>query len=268
MKRKQLLLILLVALLTGAAVTVFLVDRDKRLTFLLARLSCDRKQYFDLLINHFEQGDERVKKRVSIVLDRLDEASVAYLMESFKDDDPARQAWSSRILVHAGPNKLGRLIQLFKDDDPPLQARIANVLIKAGADAALPLRTALASSDRPVRWWAVTLLGKTNSADPETAKALSGIVINDTDSWMRTAAVKSLGEIGSGAAKYIPEIVKMLEHQDPELRAAAARALGMIGAGAQETRANLTLALTDEDAVVRANAWEALHKIQADLPSS
>jgi HEAT repeat protein len=264
MTRRRLLLLVLAGLV-GGAVTLLLVDRDKRLSLRVARYRCDRTQYVHVLLEYHRTGNERVKNRVLTVFERMDESPVPDLIEVLKDGDPDAKQAALAVLkkFKNGDPGIKRLLELLGDDDLAVQDWAATLLMQWGADMVPPLEAALTHPNRQVCWWAITTLGKINPATDATTKGLNMIVVNNPDVALRVAAISALGEIGVKSKEYVPTLVKMLEHQDAETRAAAARALGMIGANTEEAIPNLTLVLADEDAVVRANAWEAIQKIQA-----
>jgi HEAT repeat protein len=266
MTRKKLLLILLVGLLVGGAVTIALLDRDKRLTFRVAEMRYDREHYVRFLVGHYYKGNDRVKKRVLTIFERMDPSPTADFIEIAKEDDPLLQAAAVTLLLNAGADKFAKLLEVF-DDDPAIQAGVANALIRAGAGIVPSLETAAVTPNRPVQWWAITTLRNMGPAASKAAKSLNSIAANDPDTVLRAAATEALGATGEAAVPYVPDIVKALEHDDPEVRASAARALGMIGLSARDTLADLTSALRDDDAIVRENAWAAILRIQAALSS-
>lgn len=75
----------------------------------------------------------------------------------------------------------------------------------------------------------------------------------------KTNAAHALAKIGAAA---IPALVGALENDDPAVRANAAWALGEIGTDSGGTLPGLTKALTDKDNVVRYYAAEALGRIR------
>jgi HEAT repeat protein len=266
MTRKKLLLILLVTLIAGGAVTIALVDRDKRLTFRVAQMCYDREHYVRFLVEHYGKGNERVKKRVLTIFERMDPSPVADFIQIAKQDDPLLQAAAVTLLLNAGSDQFAKLLEVF-DEEPAIQANVANALRRAGADVVPALETAAVTPNRPVQWWAITMLRNMGSANSKAAKSLNNLAANDPDIRLRAAATEALGATGDAAAPYILYFVKALEHDDPELRASAARALGMMGTSARDTLANLTCALRDDDAIVRENAWAAILQIRMAMSS-
>jgi HEAT repeat protein len=264
MTRKKLLLILLVGLIVGGAVTVVLLDRDKRLTFRVAGMCYDREHYARFLVGHYYRGNDRVKRRVLMIFERMDPSPVADFIEIAKEDDPVMQAAAVTLLINAGSDKLAKLLEVF-DDEPNIQAGVAKALIRAGAGVVPSLETAVLTPNRPVQWWAITTLRNMGPAAGKAAKSLNSIAANDPDIPLRAAATEALGALGDAGGPYVPYISKALEHDDPELRASAAHALGMIGVSSQDTLANLTSALRDDDAIVRENAWTAILQIRTAI---
>jgi HEAT repeat protein len=268
MTRKKLLLTLFVALIAGGAVTIALIDRDKRLTFRLAQMRFDRQSYVKYLVENYCGGTDRVKRRVLLLFERMDPRPVTEFIEIAKEDDPVLQAAAVTLLIKAGPDKIAKLIELC-DDDPAIQAGVARALIRSGGDDVVPtLETAIMMPNAAVQWWAINMLRNMGPAAGKAAKSLANLSENNgATPHLRAAATDALGDIGDASAPYIYLILQSLDHDDPELRASAARTLGLIGVSARDTLANLTNALRDDDAIVRENAWVAIRQIRTAMSS-
>ena len=107
--------------------------------------------------------------------------------------------------------------------------------------------------------WALSQIGpKAKTAVPALTQLLKG-----KDVWVRVAAAKALGKIGSAA---IPPLMELLRGNDEWVGMTAASVLGKIGPAATST---LTKLLKDKDSMVRMFAASALGKIgPAGIPPS
>lgn len=262
MTRKRIVIGLALTLLAAGAITLTVLDRDQRVRFKVASVMMDRPSYLDYLLSSWENGPERVKSRVVIVVRRMDETAVDDALEIFQRDESPRAVTAVNVLIEARPEKTSRLLELFKGDNPVLSERVARILRELGAKAVPDLERALDSTDPELKWWAITTLGRMQPPTEITLDALNRIVVNSDSVPLRIAAMRSLAELGAPSAKFVPTLVKVMEHADPELRAGAAEALGIFGPLAQDAAPNLVLALSDDDAIVRRNAWDALHQVR------
>ena len=84
------------------------------------------------------------------------------------------------------------------------------------------------------------------------------------DAPTRRFGLQTLGLLGPAAVDQLPEMLRLLEDEDPEVRKAAAAAVGRVGGGARE----LAGALKDPEASVRSEAALALGRLGAQAPRS
>ncbi len=260
MTRKRLLLLLLVGFIATAIVVVWLTDRDKRLTFRIAKRCCDQRTYVRVLLQSFNTGSDRIRRRV---LTTIDPSETNLLVELARDQDPALRSAAVRVLIQTRPAGIAKVVELLKEDDMGLVDQTSTILIEARADVVPFLIAGAGHDDQSVRWWCIRTLGRIGAADEKTLDLLDRVASDKQgNSDQKLAAIRALGEIGPPSVTRIPTLVRLLENRDPEVRAASARALDMIGASAQEALPALTVALSDEDAIVRQNAWHAILRIQ------
>lgn len=111
-----------------------------------------------------------------------------------------------------------------------------------------------------IKWNAATALGNFRD-DPRVVSALIGALRDDT-LYIREAAVRSLGSVGSAAA--VPYLISALHSRSFAVRIEAVKALGRIGdikAAPYLKRA----AHHDGDPLIRREALSALEKVQRNV---
>ena len=174
-----------------------------------------------------------------------------------------------------------------------------NDLASLGAEAksALPaVRKLLTDTDASVRLTAATAVARIDAEDREAVGVLAGALADssphvrrlaaqgmarlgprgaaalgvlmqlvttpDPDLNVRIAAIDAVGRIGTGAARAVPELMRLLD--DPGLRCAAAESLGRIGPTASAALPALARALSDSDATWQWTAARAMVLIGGD----
>jgi hypothetical protein len=97
------------------------------------------------------------------------------------------------------------------------------------------VKQGLASKDQTVRGWTCGVLASLDRYDPESVKALTGM-LTDPVEWVRLNAVGSLETFGKKAESALPALRENLNSKDKSLKEAAEKAIATIEA-AQEDRA-------------------------------
>ncbi len=144
----------------------------------------------------------------------------------------------------------------------PSPGEVATIgLASFGSASALPLLSALASSDPVVRRHAAWGLGEIRQPRGIPKEGLDALVraLADPDAEVRAAAAWAAGDIRIPAA--VPDLLRLLHDPSPRIRAEAALALGEIRSSASE--ADLEIAHQRErDPVVRAAIRGALAELR------
>ncbi|NET28332.1 sister chromatid cohesion protein PDS5 [Okeania sp. SIO1I7] len=78
-----------------------------------------------------------------------------------------------------------------------------------------------------------------------------GEFLSDEDSDVREASAKALGEMGSEAKQFIPELLQLFSDNDSDVREAVATAVGNLGLQSKELIPQLLQLFSDEDSFVR-----------------
>ncbi|BAH40124.1 hypothetical protein GAU_3082 [Gemmatimonas aurantiaca T-27] len=178
-----------------------------------------------------------MRREVADAVVQADAAEVVRLLESIEEPPRFAQAASMEALVLA----VEHLVDVPDDYD-----RVHAVLRRAGAVGARALfRQLMASTETAER----RLLYDASAAHPAIADVARAHVGHPTWYVVRNAA-GLLGESGSPQA--IPDLSKLLRHDDQRVRAAAVVALGRIGGPAAMAR--LESVLTDPSSDVRNRA--------------
>ncbi|NEN88796.1 MAG: HEAT repeat domain-containing protein [Okeania sp. SIO3H1] len=91
-----------------------------------------------------------------------------------------------------------------------------------------------------------------------------GKFLNNEDSDLRAAAVKAVGEMGSEAKQFIPQLLQLFSDEDSDVRDAAATAVGEMGSEAKQFIPQLQQLLRDEDSRVRDAAATAVGEMGSE----
>jgi HEAT repeat protein/beta-lactamase regulating signal transducer with metallopeptidase domain len=152
-------------------------------------------------------------------------------------------------------------LETFKHPSPGEQAAIA--LASMGRHAFQPLTNQLDSGNATVRRNAAWAIGElTNMPPRERDGAVPRLIslLSDSDSWVRMAAARSLGELRNRSA--VPTLIATLADADGRVRELAVWALSEL----KDSRAVAALCnvlLSDSRAEVRRGAAEALGEIRS-----
>ena len=151
-------------------------------------------------------------------------------------------------------------LETFKQPSPGEQAAIA--LASMGRPALQPLTNQLDSGNATVRRNAAWAIGElTNMPPGERDNAVPRLIslLSDSDSWVRMAAARALGEVRNRSA--VPALIANLADADGRVRELAVWALSEL----KDSRAVAALCnvlLSDTRADVRRGAAEALGEIR------
>jgi HEAT repeat protein len=221
--------------------------------------------------------------------------AVPELLDALHSRDPEvrrQAAAASAGLRPPEPRTVRGLQQVLDDPDPSVRAAAVRALAAYGHSARLTatqLDKVLGDSDLTVRYYAYKALSQAVPGGAERLKAaasdaradqasrlfalsalagadnvrgrvdlLRKLLRGEKDAEVRRAAAVLLGEMGSRAREALPELVPLLEADDPGLRLAAVGAVGAMGPYAGPHVPGLARLLRDPRAVVQARAAEAL----------
>jgi len=152
-------------------------------------------------------------------------------------------------------------LETFKHPSPGEQAAIA--LASMGRAAFLPLANQLGSANATVRRNAAWAIGElTNMPPGERDGAVPRLItlLSDSDSWVRTAAARALGELRNHSA--VPGLIATLADGDARVRELAVWALSELKDG-RAVAALCNVLLSDSRVDVRRGAAEALGEIRS-----
>jgi HEAT repeat protein len=158
--------------------------------------------------------------------------------------------------------------------DPSFQVRLeativvcllgppTNPLELKALDTALNQRIASRGEDEAVKIWAHMALMALHKIDEPHLVAIAKF-LKSPKVTTRTQAIRAFGEIGPLAQSRVPDLINLLEDEEPLVVAAACWALSEMGPAAQKAERALTdVAEKHKDEVVKKAAKEALTKIK------
>ena len=180
-----------------------------------------------------------------------DVAAVEPLVGALSDPSPAvREAALDALTRIGGAPVVRAVLPALRSDHVPLRNAACFLLRQLGEAAVGCLCELLADTDKDVRLFVIDTLAGIGSRTAE-----SGIIsaIRDAEVNVAAAAAAALGELGTGSA--VSPLIAALA-SDSWVRCAVAKSLGQIG-GLDAMRALMGLAL-DEDALVAYAASKAL----------
>lgn len=90
--------------------------------------------------------------------------------------------------------------------------------------------------------------------------------LNDRDAGVQAAAVRAMGRMGSRAAEYVPELVRLFDAGDPKRQHGIAVSLANIGGTEAVTEMRRLLKAKDLDASVRRTLQVGLRNAESKLP--
>jgi HEAT repeat protein len=213
------------------------------------------------------EKDSEVRREVAVALGRLGRyalPAVGPLADVLKDPAPAARAAAAEALGRIGPDASpagATLIGLTKDADRGVRAAAVFALGRVDPDDRDGAATAV-----------VGVLADERTADARLAAraaAASGAAAAGRDTGLASAAVVSLGLLGSRSADAVRAVAVRLADPDADVRQLAALTLRKFGPAAQAAIPELTAAFRDDPAKqVRTYALHALSAAHAGQPGT
>ncbi|MCU6712059.1 HEAT repeat domain-containing protein [Paenibacillus sp. J5C_2022] len=154
--------------------------------------------------------------------------------------------------------KIVQLASQLAEDDEPVALNAAYELARYGDAGKNVLLEALRSDNK---WTSLCATYGLTACGQHAAEGL-GPVLNDSRKRQVKHAVFALGELQHHAARYVPQIISLLDEGDVKVRRTIADVLGMIGEPAKETVEGLIACLQDEDDQVRFTAALSLLRLR------
>lgn len=188
---------------------------------------------------------------------------LSYWIDELKDEDAARREEAAATLGCMVPQAkvaVPTLIQVIKDDDPKVRQAAIAALSRLGPYAQDSVPALLQvyedrNEEREIRWAAIAALGKMGTGGQDAVPVMIEMMANDINFAEPGRIQMAVTELGPAA---VPELVHLLQDENPEVRAHAAVALNWIGRGAREAVPALIQSLEDEANSVRQAAAFAL----------
>ena len=157
------------------------------------------------------------------------------------------------------------LLEKLKDPHASVRESAAFALGNVGlaSDAVVNglLETLVEPSGR-INEGVVTSLGKLGNGGEKVRLALTRIIEEKDDSYVRATAIEGLGGLGEAARPSLPLLVQLLKGPGRgDMRGAAARSLGRLGPIAQEAVPGMAEVMKVKDNFIKSETAKALRKI-------
>jgi HEAT repeat protein len=190
------------------------------------------------LIKLLDAKDEKTRVRAIISLyeagPRARPAASRLLTALLREKTQTTASMAGKALGAIGPETLPILMRAMKTGTPKSRRRIVAALAECSWEDKVilpPLQQALNDPDPQVR--KVATFGLGTRRDPAALPSLIRVVRSDADSYVRSEAIRLLGDFGSTAESAVPALLEVVEKEatppgglaDPYLGKAAAEAL-------------------------------------------
>jgi HEAT repeat protein len=241
----------------------------------LGKIGPTAHEAYPALLRRLGDRDAGVREAARQALDRVGRPTaedIPELREALKDPTPAVRVFALDALLsmELSPKTAAPLYAaVLKDEDRTLRLRAVKALGKVGPkgrEAAFPaLLGAMRDVDPEVRkaaGEAIETLGPPAAGDVPSLRALLGE--KGAPAELRARVARSLGALGAGASKAVPELAEAVRAPEVEVRRAAAAALAQVGPAAKDALLPLMEALKDRDKEVRRAALLAIGQLGAE----
>jgi HEAT repeat protein len=258
------------------------------------------------LIRVLARNDPLTRREAIFALQGIGSAAkdaVPALISMLHCDDFHTQYWACRALAAIGPDAqpaVPVLIVLTREGVTSVRRNAAAALgcigPGIGMEGLLALQAALSDPTEAVREQAVIALGRLGSFAAEVVPTLQAVVrerklqcraLAAVAIWKITGhsefavqvireeiylpenqiqAISCLGDLGPEAATATPDLINLLESEDPDIREVAAETVKKIGPAAKAAIPVLERLLFDRDPRVRSAAARALQALGQPLP--
>lgn len=198
--------------------------------------------------------DMRVRQEAQFTLVAKAEAPLLQRLALDRKQDQATRLhaiWGLGQLARRDSKVLNDALGLLQDDDPEVRGQAAKIFGEARwAKATGPLIKLLADSSPRVRLFAALSLGKLKSTKAVPALASLLRANNDSDPYLRHAAVMGLAGTGD-----IPQLMKRSKDKSPAVR------MGVLLALRRLASPELAVFLQDKDPLIVLEAARAIHDV-------
>lgn len=218
----------------------------------------------EALTSQLDDPDAMVRAHAAVSLGRLgvkDEHAVDKLIEVATDPDGRVRRVALRALTRIGPPPeqfLPLLGKKLRDADPSVRVHALNALANIGKPA-VPLLIEALQRDKDA-FWACLVLAEIGPDAQAAVPELLRLVDHENPE-VRREALLALAEIGEGSPETISKIAGLLEDPTPGVALGAAYVLGKIGPEAQSASDKLKQHVDAEDPIMQTVALWALARV-------
>lgn len=228
--------------------------------------SAPAEQAVPALIEALQSDDAELQWRAARSLARFGDqaaAAVPPLVKALESTTPRVRAYAAYALGQLGDHSLEavpQMIKLIADEDALVRRTAMKAVVDLDADPRQTLPILVNVLEEADPRLIVPVLHEMAEAGTNAIPQLKEALKNERAAYWATLVVAEMGE---AAAPVVPELVALLDHNDPETRMQALIALGEIGPKAKPALPKtLELLKSDPEGAVRYSAAFALAELE------
>lgn len=249
MKRTLVFVVALLVILAGVAL---LFPSEKNPFHIAKFFGADGRMYDGKSVRHWrgelKSADKDARLSALSALGAIGpdaDDAVAEIGHLLTDDpDPEVREWASLALAKMAPHTkavLPAMIQAISDKNLTIRANTIHAVARLKTDGRPAIPALIAAMRDPVndttaglfhhtiQEGAASVLGVVSKDTAEAVPALTAALTEDTSDRVKTAAARSLGQIGDPAKGTIPKLYELLKHKNRFIREESNIALRALG---------------------------------------
>lgn len=223
------------------------------------------------------QPEERYQALQAILTLSTDNEIVPWMLRALHDADSSLRAAASRWFAHqaeksqsSGKNEIWPSVlpiweTMLGDSDPDVRFESARGILARNAehDRATDVLLEFLNDPetQPVMLPAVLHALSLGTGPAENHNVVWEKLCEHDRSDVREQTARTLGRWGARWAEWLPQLIALLDDEEPFVREEAARAIGALGTATEAVMSALNAAVLDDDAIVSEAAQTSLRKL-------
>lgn len=239
----------------------------------LERMGRDAKPALEVLVKILRSDDILNRSSIPAILRNIgvpNESVLSSLREALTSPDTVLQIEAAVSLQALCPEKddgIQRLIMLLSDSDKNVRWKAARGLGRIGVRSDFvqkKLETALKDSKIQVRVWANFALYRINTINAIYLDALL-IYSKSKDTIVQGSAMMALSEVGPEAKRALPQIIDLLNNENPGVQISVIVTLAKFGAIAEPALPALRAKLNINNGIVAVMVLHTIETIESEI---